>query len=166
MASHHNPIFELLLAGSDDIECLVAYSLYKRHKRQWATDFEAKEGRKPSQQDDAAFAAMASTSDQLKRYQQNASDLIIAFANEVVEDERPLIEEEAITARIEAAASKVSGAASFGKQLLTGLASALITTCVLIVLTVAIALFGVDPLDGVLNLIGKNPSGPALAPSP
>lgn len=166
MTSTHNPIFDQLGAGSDDIECLVAYSLYKRHKRQWAAEFEAKHGHKPNQQEDAAFAAAVSTEDQLRRYRQNAQDLIIAFANGVVEGASPEIREEAITARIETAASKVSGAGSFGKQLATGLISSLITTFVLIVLTVAIALFGVDPLDGVSNLLNSGTANEVLpAPS-
>lgn len=154
MTSSPNPIFDLLDVGSGDIEGLVAYSLYKQHKRKWAADFETRTGQRPNQQDDAAFAAVACTEDQLKRYRQNAQDLIIAFANKVLEDARPEIEREAITSRIEASARTVSGSASFGKQLLTGLASSLITTFVLIVLTIAIALFGVDPLDGVSSLLG------------
>lgn len=165
MTTNHNPVFDLLGAGTDDIECLVAYSLYKRHKRQWATEFQAKEDRKPNQQEDAAFATAVCTEDQLKRYRQNAQDLIIAFANEVLEDERPEIEKEAITARIEAAALTVSGSASFWKQVQVGLASSLITTAVLIVLTVALALFGVDPLDGVSNLLNSQPVGEVLPAS-
>lgn len=157
MTEKKSPLFDLLQADSDDIECLVAYALYKQHKRSWAASFEEQYGTKPTPDDTLRFAEAVSTSDQLRRYQQNAADLIISFANQVVEDERPEIEQEAITARIEAAASSVSGSASFGKQVLTGLVSSLITTFVLIVLTVAIALFGVDPLDGVSNLI--NPSG-------
>lgn len=82
---------------------------------------------------------------------------MIAFANQVAEEERPEIEREAITARVEAAASAVSGSASFGKQVLTGLVSSLITTFVLIILTVASALFGVDPIDGVSNLLDAQP---------
>lgn len=143
----------MLGADGDDIESLVAYALYKQHKRQWAVDFEKKHDRKPNPEEDAAFAGAVSTEDQLKRYRQNAADLIIAFANQVVEEERPEIELEAITARIETAASSVSGSASFGKQVFTGLVASLITTFVLILLTVASALFGVDPLDGVSNLI-------------
>ena len=151
--SQQNPIFDRLEADGDDIESLVAYALYKQHKRKWASDFEAREGRNPSQQEDAAFASAVGTDDQLHRYRQNAADLIISFANQVVEDERPTIEREAITARMEAAASAVSGSASFGKQVLTGLVSSLITTFVLILLTIATALFGVDPLDGVSHLL-------------
>lgn len=158
MAEDHNPVFDLLEAGTDDIECLVAYSLYKRHKRQWAAEFSENHGRKPNQQEDAAFATAVCTKDQLKRYRQNAQDLIIAFANEVLEDERPEIEKAAITAKIEAAARTVSGSASFMKQLGAGLVSSLITTFVLIVLTIAIALFGVDPLDGVSSLINSDPT--------
>lgn len=153
MTENKSPIFDLLDAGSDDIECLVAYALYKQHKRSWAASFEEQNGRPPLPEDNERFATVAGTHDQLRRYQQNAADLIISFANQVVEEERPEIEHEAITARIEAAASKVSGSASFGKQVFTGLVASLITTFVLILLTIATALFGVDPLDGVSNLM-------------
>lgn len=150
--SNHNPIFERLRADSDDIECLVAYALYKKHKRQWAQTFEKDNGGKPSVSDDAAFASAVCTDDQLERYRQSAQDLIIAFANQILEDERPRIEQEAITARVEAAASSVSGSAAFGKQVLSGLVSSMITTFVLIILTISIALFGVDLVDGVEQL--------------
>lgn len=157
MTTINNPVFELLEADSDDLECLIAYALYKQHKREWAQSFERQNGQKPSPADDSAFANAVCTDAQLNRYRQNAADLMIAFANQVAEEERPEIEREAITARVEAAASAVSGSASFGKQVLTGLVSSLITTFVLIILTVASALFGVDPIDGVSNLLDAQP---------
>lgn len=155
MSARNNPVFDLLGADGNDIESLVAYALYKQHKRKWASDFEKREGHKPSASDDNAFASAVSTEDQLNRYRQNAADLIISFANQVVDDEREQIQREAITARIEAAASVVSGSAAFGKQVLTALVASLITTFVLIVLAVATALFGVDLLEGVSRLVGS-----------
>ena len=153
MSARNNPVFDLLGANGNDIESLVAYALYKQHKRKWASDFEKREGHKPSTSDDNAFARAVSTDDQLNRYRQNAADLIISFANQVVDDEREQIQREAITTRIEAAASTISGAAAFGKQVLTGLVASLITTFILIVLAVATALFGVDLLEGVSRLV-------------
>lgn len=152
MTENHNPIFEKLEADSDDLESLVAYALYKQHKRKWALEFEQREGRKPDQTDDAAFANAVGTEDQLNRYRQNAADLMISFANQVVEDSREEIAYEAITTRIESAASAITGTASVGKQIGSGIISTLVTTFVLIVLTIAAALFGVDPLDGISTL--------------
>jgi len=153
LSTEHNPVFDLLGANGNDIESLVAYALYKQHKRKWASEFEKQKGQKPDILDDNAFASAVSTEDQLNRYRQNAADLIISFANQVVDDEREQIQREAITTRIEAAASTISGSAAFGKQVLTGLVASLITTFVLIVLAVATALFGIDLLEGVSRLV-------------
>ncbi|WP_151719331.1 hypothetical protein [Gemmobacter serpentinus] len=158
MAGRGNPIFDRLCADSDDIESLVAYALYKKHKRDWAENYRKTHGSDPKTADDDAFASAVSTDGQLQLYRQNAQNLIIAFADQMVEEVKPDIEKEAITARIEAATAKISGAGSFAKQMLSGLTASLITTFVLIILTIASALFGVDPIDGLNELVGNSSS--------
>ena len=52
--SDRNPVFEQLGAGDSDIGGLVAYSIYKQHKRDWLIAFKHTKGRMPSE--DEAFA--------------------------------------------------------------------------------------------------------------
>jgi len=152
-AKEHNRIFERLGADGDDLERLVAYALYKQHKRRWAREFEEREGRRPTGDDDEAFARAVGTVDQLDRYRQNAQDLIIAFADSILEDARPEIEKGAITARVEAAVGKIEGFSAFWRQVASGLLSSIITTAILIILTLAVAFFGIDLVDGVSQFL-------------
>lgn len=144
-----NQIFDLLGADGNDIEALTAYALYKRHKRAWATEFQKINNRKPEPEDDAAFARAVSTTDQLDRYRKDAQDILIAFANQTVDEARNEISEEAITARIERAAREIGSQGSFKNQVLSGVTSTAITTLVLIILVIGIRLFGIDLIDGL-----------------
>lgn len=148
-----NPVFDLLGADGDDIEALTAYALYKRHKRAWAKKFLNDHGTEPTPADDLAFANVASTSDQLERYRKDARDILIAFANQTVDEARPDIEREAITVRVEKAASEIGSKASFWKQVGFGIVATAINTLILIILAVGVRLAGIDFLD-VLQEIG------------
>lgn len=147
-----NPVFDLLGEGGHDIESLTAYALYKQHKRNWAAEFQQQHGSPPTSSDDAAFAKVASTPDQLNRYRKDARDILIAFANETVNDARPEIEREAITARIEKAASETSKQTSFWKLILYGIFSSAVYTIILIIIAVGLQLTGVDFIDVMDNL--------------
>lgn len=71
-----------------------------------------------------------------------------------MEDARPIIEQEAITARIEQAAAKVEQRSSFARQVGQGLVATAINTSVLIMLALGIRLFGIDLLS-VLSQFGR-----------
>jgi hypothetical protein len=102
--------------------------------------------------DDAAFARVASTYDQLDRYRKDARDILIAFANETVDEARPDIEREAITARMEKAAYEAGSQTTFWKQIQFGVVASAINTVLLIVIAVGIQLTGVDVLEVMQNL--------------
>ena len=156
-----NPVFDLLGEGGHDIESLTAYALYKQHKRTWAAEFQNEHGQPPGDDDDAAFAKVASTYDQLNRYRKDARDILIAFANETVDDAKLDIEREAITARIERAASEAGSQTSFWKQIQFGVVASAINTVLLIVLAVGIRLTGVDLLE-IIQELDPNPSSIVL----
>ena len=144
----NNSVFDLLgVESDDDIEALTAYALYKRHKRAWAKEFAATHGAQPTVDDDKAFAKVASTQDQLERYRKDARDILIAFANQTVHEVRADIEQRAITARIEKAATELSSQRSFRKQVLSGIVATAINTICLIILAIGIRLFGIDLLN-------------------
>ena len=148
-----NPVFEVLRVDDENPEALAAYGLYKCHKRAWAQEFKQRMGRSPTMEEDLAFARAVSTADQLERYRKDANDLLIAFANRAVDKARPLIEQEAITRRIEQVAEKVEQRSSFPRQVGQGLVATAINTFVLILLALGIRLMGVDLLS-VLSQVG------------
>lgn len=149
MPNPKNEVFDLLGAEGDDIEALTAYALYKRHKRRWAAQFEATNGKKPDQSDDHAFAKAVSTEDQLDRYRKDAQDILIAFANQTVDDARAEIEAEAVTVRIEKAATEISSQGSLKNQIFSSIISTGITTVFLIIVVIGLRLFGIDVIDGL-----------------
>ncbi|MCH8685743.1 hypothetical protein [Pedomonas mirosovicensis] len=149
-----NPVFEALGVDDENPEALTAYGLYKCHKRAWARDFERSRGRPPTVEEDLAFARAVATADQLARYRKNADDLLIGFASRMVEDVRPVIEQEAITVRIEQAAAQVEQRSSFARQVGQGLIATAINTFVLVMLALGIRLLGVDLLS-VLSQLGQ-----------
>ena len=147
-----NPVFDLLGAEGDDIEALTAYALYKRHKRAWAVNFAEQHQRQPERADDETFAGVASTPDQLERYRKDARDILIAFADQTVEEARQVIERDAITARIEKAANQIGSQASFWKQVGFGIVATAINTLIIVILAIGIRLMGIDLLDAVNKL--------------
>lgn len=150
-----NPMFDLLTGGDryDDegIEGLVAYSLYKRHKRQWASRFQEQNGRDPSDDEKQAFATSVSTDDQCDRYRMDAQDILIGFANSFVEAEKPEIEKNAVAGELKEAAMKVVKASSFISLVRVGVASTLVTSVLLALLAFSTQLFGIDLVDALHN---------------
>lgn len=148
--ANRNPLFELLVGDSNDIEGLAAYALYKRHKRQWAHNFRTRLGREPTSDEEKNFAQGAATADQLERYRKDAQDILIEFATGFVEDERPQIAVEAVTGRVEAAARKVEQASSLRSLVIVGVVSTLITSAFLALLAFGTRVFGIDLVDAIV----------------
>lgn len=144
----NNPIFDLLVGTSNDIEGLAAYALYKRHKRAWAESVRST-GREPTNEEDQGFARVAATSDQLDRYRKDAQDILISFANEFVLNERANIIQDAMTGRAEDAFSKIEGSGGFLSLVKVGVVSTLITTGLLALLAFGVQLFGLDLVDAL-----------------
>ncbi|MEM6440086.1 MAG: hypothetical protein AAF763_10390 [Pseudomonadota bacterium] len=144
-----NPVYDLLVGDDpEDLQSLVAYALYKAHKREWAAAHRAKHGENPGAEEEGAFADAVSIDRQIDAYKQGASDRLLAFANSIVEERRPEMEREAVLGRAEEAAARIESGASFWRQVWVALISTLLTTIILVVLTLAAALFGIDVIDG------------------
>ena len=59
--SDRNPVFEQLVAGDADIVGLVAYSIYKQHKRDWLIAFKRAKSRAPTEDEANAYIIGEST---------------------------------------------------------------------------------------------------------
>ncbi|MBU0645633.1 MAG: hypothetical protein KJ731_08110 [Alphaproteobacteria bacterium] len=145
-----NPLFDLL-AGDDNenIEGLVAYALYKRHKRTWAAIIREKHNRAPTADEERGFAESNATVDQLERYKMDAQDILIGFANSFVEDEKPQIEKAALSKEFLEASRTVKSSASFASLIKVGVASTLITSAILALLAFGTQYFGIDLVDAL-----------------
>lgn len=144
-----NPLFDELAGKPDDIEGLVAYALYKRHKRRWAEDFRGRLKREPTTAEEIDFAHAAMTSDQLDRYRKDAQDMLIAFASGLVDEERPNIIEGALAGRAGDVLSKIEASARLRNIIVTSVASTIVTTLLLSFLAFGVRIFGLDLTDAV-----------------
>jgi hypothetical protein len=161
MTDKKSPVFEKLGLGAHsrkdlEVERLVAYSLYKIHKRIWCVDFEKENGRQPNSEEKLGFAHGVSTSDQLTRYVEDARGVLFEHAMFYVENERPEIEKAAIESKIQDVAVRIEKQNTFGRQIVTTVISTLSSTIILIILAVGIHLFGIDLLDALNSLKSDN----------
>jgi hypothetical protein len=84
-----NPIFDKLVnAEQPQVAEMVGYCLYKIRKREWATDFFAKNGRKPNEEELASYVAMWTPS-LIEGTEQQATNIVASFAASVIEDNAP-----------------------------------------------------------------------------
>lgn len=148
-----NPIFERLVGSNDtDLEALTAYALYKKHKRAWARGMKDDTGKLPTSAQEREFYTAVGTPDQLDRYRKDAQDILLAYAQQMVEASRADIARQAIGDRIEAAAGRIENSGSFVSSVRSGIVSTLINTAVLMLLAVALKLWGIDLLSAYEGL--------------
>lgn len=92
----YNPIYEKLVDEADhELIGLVAYALYKRSKREWASNIRARDSRGPTPEQLDGFVETW-TSDRLEGLRIEARSVLTDFAGEVVDSERPHIVEDAL----------------------------------------------------------------------
>ncbi|MFN3613535.1 MAG: hypothetical protein ACK4WC_03105 [Rubrimonas sp.] len=150
----HNRAFDLLAGADHDVEGLLAYAYYKRHKRAWLLEFQRARGRDPDPVEVRAFADGACVEDQLARYRQQAQNALVAYAGVYVDQAAPDIAREAVTARIEEAAGRIERQAELLPQVRVALVSTLMSTAILVVLAIGVRLMGIDLIEAVSNLSG------------
>lgn len=73
----YNFIYSKLVSSEDDIEGMIAYSIYKRHKIEFITNYkEQHEGNAPSDKDMESFFISSTTDSQLEKYKERAGSLL------------------------------------------------------------------------------------------
>ncbi|WP_246164431.1 hypothetical protein [Blastochloris sulfoviridis] len=118
--NHFNPIFDKLVnAEHPQVAEMVAYCLYKIRKREWATDFFAKNGRKPNDEELAAYVAMWTPS-LIEGTRQQATGIVNSFAASVLDENAPKIREDALRGTFLRAVSTSIVASFFYTLLLIG----------------------------------------------
>ena len=84
-----NGIFERLVAKDDDVTGLVAYSIYKQHKRDWLKSFEAGRGRAPTLDEETAYTIGEATPRRLAMYRHFAGETLAGQLPDVTGDAMP-----------------------------------------------------------------------------
>jgi hypothetical protein len=129
--NHFNPLFDKFVnADQPQVAEMVAYCLYKIRKREWATDFFAKHGRKPNEEELAAYVAMWTPS-LIEGTKQQATNIVASFAASVIEQNSPAIREDALRG-------------TFWQSVRTSIAASFLYTLLLIGVVIIGQVAGVD----------------------
>ena len=86
MAEEYNKMYDKLVSSDDDIEGLLAYGLYKRHKRAFIISHTRKHGTRPDDMEMENFMTFALS--QLERYKKEGREIFLQSVGEGVQRER------------------------------------------------------------------------------
>lgn len=134
---HYNPIFgQLVPEGEPESELLpgmVTYSLYKIAKREWATDFFKRNGRKPDETELGEYIRTW-TPTRLAGVRKEAEFFVASFSGSVLDDNAPRIREEALRG-------------TFWRSVGVSIFAALLYTLLLIAVVIVLRFAGIDLLS-------------------
>lgn len=85
MAEEYNKMYDRLVTSDNDIEGLLAYGLYKRHKRAFIINYTKTHGTRPDDKEMDNF--MTSAMSQLDRYKKEGRDIFLQCVGEGVQKE-------------------------------------------------------------------------------
>lgn len=85
MAEEYNKMYDSLVTSDDDIVGLLAYGLYKRHKRKFIITHTKKHGIRPNKDEMDSF--MTSALSQLERYKKEGEDVFLRSVGSAVQQE-------------------------------------------------------------------------------
>lgn len=144
----YNPIFERFVTpGQMEEQVLpgmVAYCLYKIAKREWATIFFARHGRKPSDAELNEYI-LTWTDSRIVGAQKEADAVLLAFASSVIDESAPRIREDALRG-------------TFWGSVRSSIAAAFLYTLVLIGIVMILRFSGIDLVSIFQALEPKNVS--------
>jgi len=146
--SGHNPIYDHLVGDDEQsIDKLVAYALYKAHKRKWLRQVRSSTGHGPSNEEVAVFVSGCESN--LDSYVQRADLALASYAEQIVIAEAPEIARRAVAGEIEAGVDRLESGFSFLKQLGIGVLSWLVSLVILLLVSWAAKTMGIDLLSAL-----------------
>lgn len=143
-AMEYSKVFERLVQNERDMVGLVAYSLYKQHKRDWIILQTRRNGRGPNAQAEKTFEMANLVEAQIERFRDSAEELLQEFATLTVNSAEPALREKAIRETIGDALRRFEAASQWYRQIPTGFVSALVYTVFLIALALVLRYAGID----------------------
>ena len=91
MAEEYNKMYDSLVSSDDDIIGLIAYGIYKRHKRKFIINHTKAHGIRPNDKEMENF--MTSALSQLDRYKKEGQDIFLSSVGNAVQKEYEKSEE-------------------------------------------------------------------------
>lgn len=156
-SAKYNRIFELLVDNKKDkITGYVAYAIYKQKKRDWIRAFIEEHGCPPSDMDLDRHTNAEALPINIEILEKRAQTILAEYATEITQAldaelrERALAS--AVMASVNSTLSQVERNSSLSSQIKVAGVSTIISIIILIVLAIAIALFGIDPVDGATRI--------------
>lgn len=146
----YNQAYESLVKADDDVHGLLAYALYKQHKRDWIMSYKKDHGGPPGEADLAAFMRSQLLPKAIDGHLRTARSILENFTGEVVETAKPKHEKEAITRRIEVALG-------YWRSVWAGMGAAFFYTLFLIGLTAVLKFGGIDLLGILASVSSASP---------
>ncbi len=155
-AGELNRAYEQLVSSDEDLIGLIAYSLYKKDKRDFYIDWQTQHGAAPQADQIKAFTATVLTLGQQLRYRTAARDMIDAYAKTVSDAEKPLIERGAVTERFEEAARKVEDSIRWYRQIPAGIIAGIVIAVILIATVTVLGSADIGPFSRFERASGPN----------
>jgi len=148
-----NGAFDSFVEDDDDLVGLLAYSLYKQHKRDWVIAFkDGNGGRRPDPTVYREYERSMLTGRMISRLRQNAESALIGYASSYTELQVPEIEKNALSREILKAAATVKASSNWGRQITQSFVVSILVTAFLTLLVLSVSLFGIDLVDGFESL--------------
>ena len=161
--SEYNKVFELYVDDDCDalldLPGLIAYGLYKKQKREVIIALKKEnEGKSPSDEEVKTATLIHTTPNQRSVLREQAQELLTVYADEYVNSLEPEIQKEALQneaiENARAIRQDIKRSNGYVRQVFVGMSSALAWTLLLIIAAIASALFGIDPIEGIQQLLG------------
>jgi hypothetical protein len=137
-ATRKRLLYDRLVEAEDDLVGLIAYALYKQHKRDWLAAFSTDTGRQPRDEEVHAFMLGEGTDKQLRGYRAQAAVVLRSYTDSVVAEERP-------QAIVEAVEGRIKASLRWWKFIPASIAAAVLVLGALAALAYVLPMLGVDP---------------------
>jgi len=145
-AEAHNPIFDKIVGDdTDNLTKLIAYSLYKKRKRDFIIATKNREKRAPNNDEIDTYTNSAIA--HIDIYEDAAISALDAYVLSVIREEQPNIEKLAITGRIEQAVTRLEGRGVLFRDFGVGILAWVASLFLLFLAAWAAQKFGIDLLD-------------------
>ena len=155
--AEHNRAYEQLVSGDDDLIGLIAYSLYKKDKRDFYIKGWTEQHGGPPQADHVrAFSATVLTLGSSSRYRTAARDMIDAYAKTVADAEKPLDRERCGHRALRGGRAQGGGVGSgWYRQIPAGIVAGIVLAVVLVLLVGVFGYAEIGPISHFERTTGE-----------
>lgn len=143
----YNTVCEKLVQRDDDLVGLIAYALYKQHKRDWLIAYRQRRDRKPSDEELGAYLTAQQLDLTVRMSRACAETVLNDFGEQTLERATPDIQRNAISAEI-------TSSLKWWRQLPTGVFSAAAYSALLLAIAFILRFAGIDLLS-ILTTVGR-----------